>query len=59
MGFRQPGRRNRWLFWPAELLRAVGVAFLFPLVILAIVIPLGLALNGLIIGGGWLWNALW
>lgn len=46
------------MFWPAEFLRLVGVVYLFPIVILAIGIPLALALNGLILAGQWLWRSL-
>jgi hypothetical protein len=42
------------LFWPAEFLRVVGVAYLFPVVILAIGVPLALALNGLLMAAQWM-----
>lgn len=54
----EPGPWSRLLFWPAEFLRLVGVVYLFPVVILAIVIPFALALNGLLLAGDWLWGFL-
>jgi hypothetical protein len=52
-GPRRRGVRNV-MFWPAEFLRLVGVAYMFPVVILAIGVPLALALSGLIMAGEWL-----
>lgn len=54
----EPGPWRRLLFWPAEFLRLVGVVYLFPIVVLAIVIPFALALNGLLLAGDWLWRLL-
>jgi hypothetical protein len=54
----EPGPWKRLLFWPAEFLRLVGLVYLFPIVILAIGIPLALALNGLLRAGSWLWQLL-
>lgn len=49
---RRAGRRL--LFWPAECLRLIGVVYLFPVVILAIGVPLALALNGLLMAAQWM-----
>jgi hypothetical protein len=55
----QPGVWRRISFWPLEFLRLVGVVYLLPLAILAIGLPLGLALTGVLLGAGWAWRALW
>lgn len=55
----QPGVWRRLSFWPLEFLRLVGVVYLLPLAILAIGLPLGLALTGALLGAGWAWRALW
>ena len=46
------------MFWPAEFLRLIGVAFLFPVVILAMGLPLALAVTGLLLAAQWLWQSL-
>lgn len=47
---------SRAMFWPAEFLRLIGVAFLFPVVILAMGLPLALAVTGLLLAAQWLWQ---
>ena len=49
---------SRAMFWPAEFLRLIGVAFLFPVVILAMGLPLALALTGLLLAAQWLWQLM-
>jgi hypothetical protein len=46
------------MFWPAEFLRLMAVAYLFPLVVLVIGLPVALAVTGLLIAGQWLWQSL-
>jgi hypothetical protein len=46
------------MFWPAEFLRLIAVAYLFPLVVLAIGLPVALAVTGLLMAGQWLWQSL-
>ena len=36
----------------------MGVVYLFPITILAIGIPIALAINGLILAASWAWRAL-
>jgi hypothetical protein len=54
---RAPAWRST-MFWPAELLRLIGVAFLFPVVILALGLPLAFALTGLLLAAQWVWHIL-
>ena len=54
-----PGVWKRLSFWVAEFLRLVAVVYLLPIVILAIGIPIALAVNGLIFAAGWVWTASW
>jgi hypothetical protein len=49
---------RRTMFWPAELLRLIGVAFLFPVVILALGLPVAFALTGLLLAAQWVWHIL-
>ena len=58
-GLNQGSVWRRVSFWPLECLRLVAVVYAFPLAILAIGIPLGLALTGLIFGATWVWRLLW
>jgi hypothetical protein len=53
----QPGVWKRLSFWVAEFLRLVAVVYLLPIVILAIGIPIALAVNGLIFAAGWVLTA--
>ena len=53
-----PGALRRFLFWPAEFLRLIAVAYLFPLVVLAIGLPIALTVTGLLIAGQWVWQSL-
>ncbi len=46
-------------FWPLEFLRLVAAVYLLPLAILAIGIPVGLALTGVLLGAAWVWRTLW
>jgi hypothetical protein len=55
----QPSAWRRVSFWPLEFLRLVAVVYMFPLAILAIGIPVGLALTGVLLGAAWVWRALW
>jgi len=55
----QPSAWRRVSFWPLEFLRLVAVVYMFPLAILAIGIPVGLALTGVLLGATWVWRALW
>jgi hypothetical protein len=50
---------HRISFWPLEALRLVAVIYLLPLAILAVGIPLGLALTGVLLGAGWVWRSVW
>ena len=50
---------QRISFWPLEGLRLVGVIYLLPLTILAVGIPLGLALTGMLRGVAWVWRSVW
>ena len=49
---------SRTMFWPAEFLRLIGVAFLFPIVILAMGLPVAFAVTGLLLAAQWLWQLL-
>jgi hypothetical protein len=42
----------------ADLVGVMGVVYLFPITILAIGIPIALAINGLILAAGWAWRLL-
>jgi hypothetical protein len=42
----------------ADLVGVIGVVYLFPITILAIGIPIALAINGLILAAGWAWRLL-
>ena len=42
----------------ADLVGLIGVIYLFPITILAIGIPIALAINGLLLAAGWAWRAL-
>ena len=53
-----PGSRRRLSGWAKEALLLVGAVYVFPLAILAIGIPLALAVNGLLLLAGWAWHAL-
>jgi hypothetical protein len=55
----QPSLWHRLSFWPLEFLRLVAVVYMLPIVILAIGIPAGLALMGIVLGADWLWHRLW
>lgn len=58
----EPGTASVWhriSFWPLEGLRLVGVIYLLPLTILAVGIPLGLALTGMLLGAAWVWRSIW
>jgi hypothetical protein len=55
----QPSIWRRVSFWPLEFLRLVAVVYALPLAILAIGIPVGLALTGLFLGATWVWRMLW
>jgi len=50
---------HRISFWPLEGLRLVAVIYLLPLTILAVGIPLGLALTGMLLGATWVWRSIW
>jgi len=50
---------QRISFWPLEALRLVAVVYLLPVAILAVGIPLGLALTGLFLGTAWVWRSIW
>jgi hypothetical protein len=50
---------HRISFWPLEGLRLVAVIYLLPLTILAVGIPLGLALTGTLRGVAWIWRSVW
>jgi hypothetical protein len=41
------------------ILAARGGGYMLPLAILAIGIPVGLALTGVLLGAAWLWRTLW
>jgi hypothetical protein len=56
---RQPNARHPSSFWPLEFLRLVAVVYMLPLAILAIGIPVGLALVGVLRGTAWVWRTLW
>jgi hypothetical protein len=49
---------RRLTFWPAEFLRLMAVAYLFPLVVLAIGAAVALAVTGLLVVGQWLRQSL-
>ena len=51
------GSRRRLSGWAKEALLLVGAVYMFPLAILAVGIPLALAVNGLLLLAGWAWNA--
>jgi hypothetical protein len=53
-----PRAPKGFMFWPAEFLRLLAVAYLFPLVVLAIGLPVALAVTGLLMAGQWLWQSL-
>jgi hypothetical protein len=53
-----PSALRRLMFWPAEFLRLLAVAYLFPLAVLAIGLPVALAVTGLLIAGQWLWQSV-
>lgn len=53
-----PSTLRRLMFWPAEFLRLMAVAYLFPLVVLAIGLPVALAVTGLLKAGQWLWQSV-
>ena len=55
----QPTAWGRVSFWPLEFLRLVAVVYMFPVAILAIGIPVGLALTGVLLGAAWVWRTLW
>jgi hypothetical protein len=55
----QPSVWRRVSFWPLEFLRLVAAVYLLPLAILAIGIPVGLALTGVLLGAAWVWKTLW
>jgi hypothetical protein len=55
----QPSVWRRISFWPLEFLRLVAAVYMLPLVILAIGIPVGLALTAVLLGAAWLWRTLW
>ena len=42
----------------ADLVGVIGVVYLFPITILAIGIPIALAINGLLLAADWVWRAL-
>ena len=50
---------QRISFWPLEALRLVAVVYLLPVTILAVGIPLGLALTGMVLGAAWVWRSIW
>jgi hypothetical protein len=54
----QPGALRRLSGWAKEALLLVGAVYMFPVAILAIGIPLALAVNGLLLLAGWAWKAL-
>jgi hypothetical protein len=54
-----PGVWSRLSFWPLEFLRLVAVVYLLPIAILAIGIPIGLVLTGVLLGAGWAWRTIW
>jgi hypothetical protein len=54
----QPGLWSRLAFWLAELVRLVAVVYLFAIAILAVGIPIALAINALLFAAGWVWKAL-
>jgi anti-sigma-K factor RskA len=54
-----PSVWHRISFWPLEFVRLVAVVYALPLAILAIGIPVGLALTGLFLGATWVWRMLW
>lgn len=58
----ESGKASVWQrisFWPLEGLRLVAVVYLLPFAILAVGIPLGLALTGLLLGAAWVWRSVW
>jgi hypothetical protein len=58
----EPGTDSVWhriTFWPLEALRLVAVIYLLPLTILAVGIPVGLVLTGMILGAAWVWRSIW
>ena len=55
----QPSVWRRVSFWPLEFLRLVAAVYMLPLAILAIGIPVGLALTGVLLGAAWVWRTLW
>lgn len=57
--FGRPKVRRPISFWPLEFMRLVAVVYLLPLVILAIGLPLGLVLTGVIAGAARAWSSLW
>ena len=50
---------QRISFWPLEGLRLVAVVYLLPVTILAVGIPVGLALTGMLLGVAWVWRSIW
>jgi hypothetical protein len=46
-------------FWALEGLRLVTMVYLLPLTILAVGVPLGLALTGILAGAAWVWRSVW
>ena len=54
-----PSVWRRILFWPLEFVRLVAAVYMLPLAILAIGIPVGLALTGVFLATAWVWRTLW
>jgi hypothetical protein len=54
-----PNVWRRMSFWPLEFLRLVAAVYMLPLAILAIGIPVGLAITAVLFGAGWVWRTLW
>jgi hypothetical protein len=50
---------QRISFWPLEGLRLVAVVYLLPVTILAVGIPVGFALTGVLLGAAWVWRSIW
>lgn len=46
-------------YWALEGLRLMAVIYLLPLTILAVGIPLGLALIAMLSGAVWVWRSVW
>ena len=55
----QPSVWRRISFWPLEFLWLVAAVYMLPLAILAIGIPVALALTGVLLGAAWVWRTLW